>query len=149
MDPIGALITFVGCGPGNEIVAQSCSTLSFIRNSSRFALLGYCFCKDNHKKEVDARPQFFSSIQDLCPRGELSRCRSSHFSRVHQTLISICILPHFRCLCKDGRTKARAPFDVMKAYACQPKKVITTHINDDNRLTRPHDSSANVMEATK
>ena len=36
-------------------------------------ILGYCFCKDNPEKEVDARPQVFRIVQDLCPRGEINR----------------------------------------------------------------------------
>jgi len=60
---------------------------------------GYCFCKDSPEKELDVRPQFFRAIQDLCPRHKLDRC-----------------------LCKDGKLKTKAPFDVMKAYTCQPKK---------------------------
>merc|ERR1712027_101442 len=49
-DPLQALITYVGCGPG------------------------YCFCKDNPQKEVDVRPQLSSTVLDLCPRNELNRC---------------------------------------------------------------------------
>merc|ERR1711934_519712 len=74
-DPINALITYVGCGPG------------------------YCYCKDNPEKEVDIRPQLSSTVLDLCPRNELNRC-----------------------LCQDGKTRLKPPFDLLKVHSCRPKK---------------------------
>ena len=38
-----------------------------------FLKLGFCFCKDAPEKEVDARPQVFKIIHDLCPKGEINR----------------------------------------------------------------------------
>ena len=72
---LGALITHLGCNPA------------------------YCFCKDNPEKEIDIRPQFFSSFLDLCPRNELNRC-----------------------LCGDGKTAMNAPFDILSTMSCRPKK---------------------------
>ena len=34
---------------------------------------GFCFCKDDPEVQIDARPQFFSSVLDLCPKGEINR----------------------------------------------------------------------------
>ena len=31
---------------------------------------------------------------------------------------------HFRCLCQDGKTTEKAPFDILKTINCRPKKVI-------------------------
>ena len=59
----------------------------------------HCYCKDNPKKELDIRPQFFSSFIDLCPKNELDRC-----------------------LCDDDKTKMRAPFNIISASLCRPKK---------------------------
>jgi len=70
---------------------------------SIFAHLGcnpsHCFCKNDIKKEVDIRPQYFKGFMDLCPRNELNRC-----------------------LCKDGKKTEEAPFDILKTIMCQPKK---------------------------
>jgi len=60
---------------------------------------GYCFCKDNPDKEVDVRPDYFKNVLDLCPRNELNRC-----------------------LCEDGKTTERAPFDLLTILRCKPKK---------------------------
>ena len=57
----------------------------------------------------------------------------------------------FRCLCKDGKTKVQAPFDVPKAYTCLPKKVHTTRYRLVilELLISTHYFSASVMAATK
>ena len=71
-DPIGAMINFVGCAPGNEeTTPNSHRFITYIVLS--YALVGYCFCKDNPEEELDVRPQFFRAIQDLCPRHKLDR----------------------------------------------------------------------------
>ena len=72
---LGAIITHLGCNPS------------------------YCYCKDDPEKEIDLRPQVFSSFLDLCPRNELNRC-----------------------LCSDGKTKMNAPFDIVTTMLCQPKR---------------------------
>jgi len=74
-NPIGSLLTYAGCSPG------------------------YCFCTDAPEKEVDARPQVFKIVHDLCPRGEINRC-----------------------LCHDGKTKVTGPLDVVQIFTCRPKK---------------------------
>jgi hypothetical protein len=51
-------------------------------------VIGYCFCKDNPTKEVEAMPQVIKMIQDVCPKGEINRC-----------------------LCEDN-SKADYPFDL-------------------------------------
>ena len=59
----------------------------------------YCFCKNNPEKEISILPQYFYSFLDLCPRNELNRC-----------------------LCGDSKTAIKAPFDIISAISCHPKK---------------------------
>ena len=121
-DPIGAMINFVGCAPGNEeaisINGHTRSSIqTFIQQQDiafakiipkRSSMLGHSFsvqskiCVQDTSSTGNRYIQiFFLIISHKC----------SHF------VLSL------RCLCKDGNTIAKAPFDVMKAYACQPKKV--------------------------
>ena len=67
-DPIGSLITYAGCLPGK---IHKYLQFENIKNTLYYS--GYCFCKDDPKKEVDARPQMFKIALDLCPRGEINR----------------------------------------------------------------------------
>jgi len=70
---------------------------------SIFAHLGcnpsHCFCKDDNTTAVDIRPQYFKAFMNLCPKNELNRC-----------------------LCQDGKTTEKAPFDILKTINCRPKK---------------------------
>ena len=63
-------------------------------------LKGYCYCKDDPGTEVDVRPPIYRNILDLCPRNELEMC-----------------------LCKDGESNARAPFNLTEINSCRPKRV--------------------------
>ena len=71
-DPIGSLLTYAGCSPGKSMTIISTCACN-LNIDDAFFILGYCFCKDNPEKEVDARPQVFRIVQDLCPRGEINR----------------------------------------------------------------------------
>ena len=69
-DPIGSLLTYAGCSPGKIL---DYNYLSRFNMSNMFSFkLGFCFCNGT-EKEVDARPQVFKIVHDLCPRGEINR----------------------------------------------------------------------------
>lgn len=119
-DPIGAMITFVGCAPGNETTNSihfQGSFLTFIQSQD------IASARIIHKKSLmlghSFSMQFKICVQDTSSTG-------NRYIQIFFLIISH-KCSHFvlslRCLCKDGNTIAKAPFDVMKAYACQPKKV--------------------------
>lgn len=49
-DPLGSILTYVGCNPG------------------------FCICKDKPDKLVDGRPFPAQAVMDICPKGEMNRC---------------------------------------------------------------------------
>ncbi len=49
-DPLGTVITFMGCNPG------------------------HCFCKGDPINMKDTRPEAMKAVLDACPKGEMNRC---------------------------------------------------------------------------
>ena len=119
-DPLQALITYVGCGPGKILETfkawhRSVSIHAIILLFQDFAiamitLKRWLIC------DLNWPTQFSTFAQRMSLTGKRTNCKCQCVDFYYESIF-------LRCLCQDGKTRVEPPFDLLKVHTCRPKKV--------------------------